>query len=77
MSQIVRTGNRHLVFLVTLKKNATDISEMLQQIYREVTMCIIQASVWVKQFQDRRKDVTDNERNGHLTTSGTDPNVKK
>jgi hypothetical protein len=33
--------------------------------------------IWIKEFQERRKDVTGNEITHNLATSGTDPNVER
>jgi hypothetical protein len=33
--------------------------------------------IWVKEFQERRKYIIDNEVTHSLATSGTDPNGKK
>jgi hypothetical protein len=33
--------------------------------------------IWIKEFQERRKDVTSNEINHSLATSGTDTNVER
>jgi hypothetical protein len=50
-----------------MKKNATQFCKMLQQFYGEGTVRMKQVFLWVKQFWNRREDVTD-ERSGCPTT---------
>lgn len=63
-------GRCDVQFLMKLKKNVTQIYRMLQQVYGTKNEHNI-TFVWVKQFQDRRKYVIDNESLSHPTPSRT------
>jgi hypothetical protein len=66
----------NIKLVVKLKNSATDIYNMLQEVYRGETKGGIWISMWVKQFQDS-EDITDNERSCYLAALATDLNVIK
>jgi hypothetical protein len=57
---------------VKLEKIATITYKGVQHVYCKGTISRPQVFVWVKQFEDGRKNITDNERSGSLLR--TDPN---
>lgn len=57
-----------------MKKSAIGIYRTLQQVDEERTIYRIQAFLWIKWYKNGKKDITDDDSSGHLTTLCTDQN---
>jgi hypothetical protein len=67
----------NIKFLAKLKKTATEMYELLREVYGEDT--VSRARVWERhrRFLGGREDVKDDEQHGHPVTVKTDENVGK
>ena len=59
----------NLKFLVRLGKSPSEALSMLQQVYREQTLCRLTIFIWHKRFKEGPEDVEDDPRGGRPSTS--------
>jgi len=62
---------------VKLGKSTTQTYDLLKKVYGDECPSLTQVFEWFKRFKEGRKEIGDDQRPGHRSTSETDGNIEK
>jgi len=64
-------------FCVKLGKSATEMYDLLKQVYGDECLSHTQVFKWFKRFKEGREEIRDNQHPSRLSASKTDANIEK